>query len=181
MGQILTITPTDETKKLWLDSGLGEQHKEEISAADILIVPEKNFREGIEYVFFQDTIKLLNYLKTELNGTLIIDLCASDEEYLEIALHSHTYRISKLFVGWVAAPIVIGLLTNYIYDELKAKPSDTVELSVVIENQDCKSFEFKFNGEAKDLNQLADKVGQMARDCKAASESGHKNGPSKKS
>lgn len=167
MNQPLVVIPTDETRQAWLGIDLGSTHQAEIAAASILIVPERDFRDGVKYVFFQDTIKLLNFLQTELSGQLTVEICANDEEYLEIALHSATFRISKIFTNVVVAPLVIGLLTNYIYDELKAKSTDAVELSIVIEDHDCKSLEFKYKGEAKDLNQLSDKVGQLARDCQA--------------
>ena len=94
-----------------------------------------------------------------------MEICVNDDEYVEIALHSASYRISRIVVNYVIAPLVVGLLTNYIYDELKAKPSDNVEFSLIVEDHECKSLHFAFKGEAKDFNLLADKVGQMARDC----------------
>lgn len=179
MSQPLVIELTDETRQAWLGIDLGSGHHAEIAAAEILIVPEKDFRDGVKYVFFQDTIKLLNFLQAELNGQLKVEICANDEEYLEIALHSATFRISKIFANVVVAPLIVGLLTTYIYDELKAKPSDAVELSIVIEDQDCKSFEFKYKGEAKDLNQLSDKIGEMARNCQGKSEAQKSHGKHK--
>lgn len=176
MNQPLVVAPTDETRQAWLGIDLGAGHQAEIAAANVLIVPERDFRDGVKYVFFQDTIKLLNFLQAGLDGQLTVEICANDDEYLEIALHSATFRISKIFINVVAAPLVVGLLTNYIYDELKAKPTDAVELSIVIEDHDCKSFEFKYKGEAKDLNQLSDKIGQLARDCQATSKAHHGHG-----
>jgi len=167
MNQPLVVTLTDESRQTWLDIDLGSGYQAEIAAANVLIVPERDFRNGIKYVFFQDTINLLNFFQTELNGKLTVEICANDEEYLELALHSATFRISKILVEVIVAPLIVDLLSTYISDELKAKPTDTVELSIVIEDHDCKSFEFKYKGEAKDLNQLSDKVGQLARDCQA--------------
>lgn len=179
MNQPLVITPTDETRRAWLGIDLAAGHQTKIAAANVLIVPERDFREGIKYVFFQDTIKLLNFLQAGLEGQLTVEICANDDEYLEISLHSATFRISKIFLNIAVAPLVVGLLTNYIYDELKAKPTDAVELSIVIDDNDCKSFEFKYKGEAKELNQLSDKIGQMARDCQATPKAHHSHGKHK--
>jgi hypothetical protein len=175
MNQPLVFAATDETRQAWLEKDLGSGYQREIAAANVLIVPERYFRDGVKYVFFQDTIKLLNYLQAGLNGQLTVEICSNDDEYLEIALHSATFRISKIFTTVVAVPLVVGLLTNYIYDELKAKPTDVVELSIVVEDHDCKSFEFKYKGEARDLNQLSDKVGQLVRDCQATLKKRHRS------
>lgn len=137
----------------------------QLAVADILIVPLHEFRPGFKFVFHQDTPALYQYLKSTLADQMVVEICANDDEYLEIALHSNFLRLSRIVVSYVVAPVVLGLMTNYIYDELKAKPGDTVELSLTVEDEQCKAFNFSFTGDAKDLTLIADKVGQMARDC----------------
>lgn len=165
--QYLTISETSESKKYWLQQGLGKGFESNLASADVLLVPEKDFREGVPFVFHQDTPSFYRYLSSRLLGQATVEICATDDEYLEISLHSATFRISRIVANYVIAPMLIGILTNYIYDELKAKPSDSVEVSLTIEDHECKSFNFSFSGEAKDFNLLADKVGQMSRDCQA--------------
>jgi hypothetical protein len=166
MTEALTVTETTESRKFWLDQNIVRGFETQLTAADVLIVPLIDFRPGVKYVFHQDTPALYEYLRSALADQMVVEICANDEEYLEIALHSNFLRLSRTVVSYAVAPVVIGLLTNYIYDELKAKPGDTVELSLTIEDEQCKAFNFSFNGEAKDLTLIADKVGQMARDCK---------------
>ncbi|AOE81385.1 hypothetical protein A7318_23195 [Pseudomonas lurida] len=166
MTEILTVSETTESRKFWLSQDIVKDLEQQLAAADVLIVPLHEFRPGVKYVFHQDTPALYEYLKSKLADQIVVDICANDDEYLEIALHSNFFRLSQIVLSYAVVPVVFGLLTNYIYDELKAKPGDTVELSLIIEDEQCKAFNFSFKGDAKDLTLMADKVGQMARDCK---------------
>lgn len=168
MSEIIVISETTEGRDYWLQQGLGSKHKNEIRAADALIVPEKDFREGVPFVFHQDTMTLYQFIKTNLVDGISVEVCADNEEYLEISLHSSSIRLSKIVISYVAAPVIMGLLTNYIYDHMKAKPTDNVEASIVIEDNQCSAFKFDFKGEAKDFDLLADKVGELARNCAVA-------------
>lgn len=167
MSQIITVTPTEEGKGYWLHQGLAKDHFAQIESADVLIVPEKDFCQGVPFVFHQDTAALFKYLRTNLEDSTSVEVCASDEEYMEIALHSATHRFSTIITTYVAAPLIVGLLTNYLYDNLKAKPTDNVEVALVVEDHECKAFKFEFTGKAEDFGLLADKVGELARNCKA--------------
>lgn len=174
MTEVLTVSETTESREFWLNQDIVKGLEQQLAAAGVLIVPLHEFRPGVKYVFHQDTPALYEYLKSKLANQIIVEICASDDEYLEIALHSNFLRLSQIVLSYAVAPIVFGLLTNYIYDELKAKPGDTVELSLIIEDDQCKAFNFSFKGDAKDLTLMADKVGQMARDCKQRA-TGRKN------
>ena len=173
MTELLTVSETTETKQYWLQQGLGKGHEASLSAADALIVPEKDFRDGVAFVFHQDTTTLFKFLSAKLTGTITVEICANDEEYLEISLHSASFRLSKVVMSYGVAPLLVGLLTNYLYDELKAKPTDRVEATLIVEDHECRSFKFAFQGEAKDFGVLADKVGELARNCTAASGKKH--------
>jgi hypothetical protein len=169
MSDLLTVSETPESKEYWLQQGLGKGLEATLSAADALLVPEKDFREGVKFVFHQDTTTLFKYLSSHLLGDISIEILSNDDEYLEISLHSSSFRLGKIVVSYVAAPLLVGLLTNYLYDQMKAKPTDRVEASLVVEDHQCKSFQFSYQGEAKDFGLLADKVGELARKCTAAS------------
>jgi len=169
MSELLAVSETPESKQYLLQQGLGQGLEAALSAADALIVPEKDFRDGVAFVFHQDTTTLYRYLSTQLTGSMSIEICSNDDEYLEISLHSASFRISKIVVGYVAAPLLVGLLTNYLYDQMKAKPSDNVEATLVVEDHECRSFKFSYKGEAKDFGLLADQVGELTKKCTAAS------------
>jgi len=140
-------------------------------------VPLKNFREGVPFAFHQDTAALYRYLAGRLKDHATIEVVADDDEYVEVSLHGASHRLSTIVVNYVLAPVVINLLSSYLYDELKTMPHDNVELTIVIEDHECRAMKLGFKGEAKDLALIADKVGQMSRDCtRAANAREHSHG-----
>jgi len=98
---------------------------------------------------------------------------AEDDEYLEIALHGAAHRFSTVVVNYVLAPLLINLISSYLYDSMKAKPEDRVELAIVIEDHECRAMRVEYKGDAKDLVSVADKIGQMSRDCMDAEHTHH--------
>lgn len=165
-GNPVTVSETAESKDFWIAQGLAEGHESALQAADVLIVPILNLRERVQFSFHQDTPALFKYLTSELSD-FKVEICSCETDYVEVSLHSKSFRISGIVVTYVVAPILINLLSSYLYDQLKAQPKDSVEVALVIENHECKSFKFSFKGEAKYFHLLADQVGQMARDCEA--------------
>ncbi len=163
----LVVEATDHNKEYWQASGLGRGLEEALAIAEVLLVPQESDRDGLKFYFYQDASALYEFLKEGLGGQVRVELFATDEEYIEVALHSHVHRIGTILVTFVAAPLAINLLSNYVYDVLKAKPEDVVEASVVVEDHECKAFKVTYKGEAKGFATLSDKVGQIARDCEA--------------
>ncbi|WP_377701303.1 hypothetical protein [Pseudoduganella sp. UC29_71] len=161
------ISASEQDRPFWLSQGLASKNADEVAAADILIVPLKDFREGIPFAFHQDTIAVARFLGKALSGKASLEVLADDDEFVELMLHSAEFRFSTIIVSYLIAPLVVGLLTNYLYDVLKAKPGDSVEMNLIVEDQQCRSMKVNFKGDAKDFNQMADKVGQLSRECAA--------------
>jgi hypothetical protein len=168
MNNVLSISETDQGRAFWIDQGLARQYLERVSAADVLIVPLKDFRDGVRFVFHQDTAMFSRWLAEHLKGQATIEVLADDDEYMELALHGAAHRFSTIIVSYVLAPFVINLLSAYLYDVLKTNPGDAVELKIVIEDHECRAMQVDFKGEAKDFALIADKVGQISRDCMSA-------------
>jgi hypothetical protein len=163
----VSVSPTDQAKAYWLSLGLGQGLEAQLEAADVLIVPEKSQREGVSFYFHQDAGALYQFLQQKLSGVASVELCANDSEYVEIALHSSVFRLGGFLVTVVVAPLLVNLLSDYISDQLKAKPTDVVEATIIVEDHECKAFKLSYKGEAQGFGQMADQVGQLARDCAA--------------
>ncbi|KVO99720.1 hypothetical protein WJ83_18775 [Burkholderia ubonensis] len=163
----VTIEPTDQVKAYWLSLGLGKGLEQQLESAEILLVPEESQRDGVKYFFHQDTGALYQFLQEKLDGQVHVELCATDDEYVEVALHSSIHRIGAIVVTYAIAPLLVNLLSSYVYDSLHAKPNDVVEATLIVEDHECKAFKFEYKGEVKDFQALTDKVGQLARDCEA--------------
>ena len=147
--------------KEYLDKSL----RESVQSADILITPLENFREGVDISFYQGTLNLISYLGENLPSTLLLEICATDEDYAEIVLHSKQFRLGKILLTVAAVPIVINLLSNYVYDELKASNDDSVSISLAIEMENCKTYSVEYDGSAKDFDLLKDYVKEVLDKC----------------
>jgi hypothetical protein len=173
MSQTITTAESNELIPYWTSKGLGKDNAAAIASADILLVPMERFRNEVEFVFHQGTPRLFNFLK-EGAVAYNVEICVDDDQYLELALHGAAHRLGTIIVTYVAAPLLVGLLTNYVYDELRAKPQDTVEASIVVEDHDCRGFSFHFDGNASDFHLLADAVGELSKKCMDHQEHSHR-------
>jgi len=91
-----------------------------IRQADILILPYENFRGRTEYLFPEDTYAFFDYLSEQLKETgLVIEICSTDEEYKELELHADVINIADIILNYTILPLVINLVSNYLYDKLK--------------------------------------------------------------
>ena len=163
----LDILEIDESKQYWVNQEfISQKTRDALISADVIIAPMLNFREDVEVSFHQGTLSFFNYLHENLETkSLKAVVCSPDDEYYEIALHSKEYRFSKIIINSAVAPIILGLLTSYIYDELKAKPEDKLNTSIVIEFNDCKTYKLDFDGKASDFPSVIDKIKELTESC----------------
>ncbi|MGF6854044.1 hypothetical protein [Paraburkholderia sp. CI3] len=164
MSQTITITESNELIPYWTSKGLGRDNIAAITSADILLVPIEQYRNEVEFVFHQGTPRLFQFLR-EAAAAYNVEICIDDDQYLELALHGAAHRLGTMLVTYVAGPLLVGLLTNYLYDELRAKPQDTVEASIVVQDHECRGFSFHFDGNASDFHLLSDAVGELSKKC----------------
>ncbi|HBC3836423.1 hypothetical protein BTO19_23370 [Vibrio parahaemolyticus] len=130
---------------------------EEIRIAKAIILPS----HGTEDSFYSGTLDLLDYLNENgLNTTIY----ASDDEYIELSLHGADHWIGKLFINAVTIPLFVGLLTNYVYGELQAKPDDNISINVVIEKDNGNSISVDFRGKVDDLTVAFNEIDKLSAD-----------------
>jgi hypothetical protein len=178
VASYLEITEVETTIHSWSTSEfLSESTREAISKASVLIIPQMGFRDYSEPLFPVGTTELFSYLRSAAETNLNIEIAIDDEDYREIALHSDIVRIATIVVEYYVAPILSGLLVNYITSRLgRGFTEGRVEATVVVADSDgvkSRSWELKYKGPAKTfenflktgLSQLADrKVSTLNRD-----------------
>ncbi|MES9901640.1 MAG: hypothetical protein ABW168_03025 [Sedimenticola sp.] len=164
----LVLTESNEPKRFWIEQEfLSEAVRNTLIASDAIIAPLLNFREGVPVSFHQGTLSFFDYLQNSLiEAGLNASICAPDNEYYEIALHAKAHRLANVVVTYAIAPLVISLMANYIYDELKAKPDDTISTSITLEHQDCKTYQIEYDGKAHDFPIVIEKVKELSEECK---------------
>jgi hypothetical protein len=122
-----------------------KEHEEEIKKANLLLIPIESFRNFNKPVFPEETNKFYDYLREHNKDGLNTEIVIADEDYLELELHSELINLPYLILDKALLPIVIGLITNYIYEKkftLGRKPKMKVTMSVV-EGKKSKSISYE--------------------------------------
>lgn len=147
----LVISGSNENLTFWREKTyLSDVTKDLLKQADVLMVPDENFRDYPLPVFQRNTLEILDYL----NETLKVEAAINDEDFREVALNNRVHRIGKYVVNTVVFPVFIGLITCYIYDKLKHEdPKDEVELEIVVDDGGH-SKSVKFRGTVDDLKKV---------------------------
>lgn len=123
--------------------------REQLSEANVLIIPYRY--EGKYDVFPVGTVELYHYLRKNSPGQVKIDIVAKDDEYLELAQHSDLVSLATIVVSGTIVPVLLGLITNYIYDKIISKGS-RIKSEIIIVSDDGSSTSIKYNGPAEEYH-----------------------------
>jgi hypothetical protein len=143
---------SDKDRTYWQSkSYISPAISEEIAAADIVFVPFEGFRDHDGPVFPQGTSDLYRYLEENSKGKIHQEICIDDDKYVEVALHGATAIIATFIVKEVLFPVVLGLLSSYIYERfLSRTPDETVRVRIILDG-DGKPREINYEGPASGL------------------------------
>ena len=159
----IVIEDSIETKKDFIcRKGIEDALRGELDKADILILPKKDFREGVPFCVPECTREIFQFLKTELAKTdNSIDLAISDDEYTEIELHDVCVYLPDLYMNVILLPLAINLLSSWIYDKFSGNPATKeepkVKITIIVATPKGNK-RIKFEGDNKSFKQLMDKV-----------------------
>lgn len=135
-----------------------------LSDNEVFLMPMSSFRGVDKYTYEEGTYDLFNYLKS--NSDKDIKLAFYDY-YYENVMHSEVLRIASLVVTSVTFPIVIGLLTNYIYDKIShhGSSSEDIKLDMSIKvKKNEKIIDIKYEGEVSDLANVINEIKDLVND-----------------
>lgn len=147
----LEIVDSDITFELaYADECVPAENYNDIIEADVLLYPNKFCRENIHNCFPEQTMYFYNYLKEEATKQdVTVDICASDENYLELELHSDLANLPHLIVTSIALPIVTKLIASYLYDLWKKRKTDlNTNIKITVEDNGIAKC-IKYEGDAK--------------------------------
>lgn len=127
-GEKVEIEETDVTfESIYNKPFIPQDYIEDIKKADILIIPEENFREEGDVVFPETTREFLEYLQGQIPKDMSVDIAISDEDFRKIELHSDLVNVATIIVSSAAFSIACNLLSSFLYDmakKLLKKPED---------------------------------------------------------
>ena len=138
---------------------------ENFKKANCLILPYKNFRDGVDYCFSEFAREVLEYLKENSDGNILMDIAAADEYYQAIELHSLHLKVGIIITTNVLLPFVVGLVSNYVYDKIKSmhrKESEVeVHVEYISEQPDGSSMSLNYEGPADKLGEITKNLKQL--------------------
>ncbi|MDD7627117.1 MAG: hypothetical protein PUJ54_02620 [Lachnospiraceae bacterium] len=124
----IEIEETDITFESIYDKPfIPQDYIEDIKKADILIIPEENFREEGDVLFPETTREFLEYLQEQIPKDMSVDIAISDEDFRKIELHSDLVNVATIIVSSAAFSIACSLVASFLYDmakKLLKRPED---------------------------------------------------------
>ena len=140
----ITVTQSNKNfQDIIVDLGL--ENSEEFINLDVVITPQHGYMEDEDTLCFPgDTDELFNFLKNKEGDNFHVDIYSLDK-YNELVLHADWIRIADILVRDVAAPLLIGLLIEYIKSRAKKKKDAMVDskVTVVFDNERSATIEYK--------------------------------------
>lgn len=126
-----------------------KEYLSEIKKANMLLLPEENFRERAGCFFPECTEEFFNYSKDNKSDSIAVDICVNDEDFQRIELHADLITVATLIVQWGVFPIVTSLIAAYLYDKIrksnKSADDTNTEVNIVVENNK-KSKKISYSG-----------------------------------
>jgi hypothetical protein len=152
-SRTLVCDNTDRTLTYWssLDS-LSPETRSAVGRTSIIIVPNDGFREHTGPVFPAGTVEFFRLLRERSPQDAAVEIAVDEPEYKEVALHSELVRLAGVVVEYVLAPVVAGLIVEYLKTRLGSRFSRSeVEASMIVDQSDGvnhKAWEIKYKGPA---------------------------------
>lgn len=126
-----------------------KEYEKEIRSANILLIPNENFRDKQGLFFPECTDELLDFMKEKEIENVKVDICISDEDFKKLELHADIVYIATMIVQWAVLPIATNVIAAYLYDKLKKSnksPKETnTDVKVIVE-KDGKNKMVHFQG-----------------------------------
>ena len=136
--QLYTRNETELDFQYWSTSRpLSDDLRISISNADVLLVPQEDFRDYEGPVFPVLTHELFYHLRERVPPGTVVELAVDDADYKELALHADVVRIATVVVKYVLAPVIAILLADYLRTLLGYRfGSAEVRASIIVDQSD---------------------------------------------
>lgn len=142
------------------------ENLDDIKKANLIIIPNENFRDE-EYVWFPETTdQFFDYIKEYSDENVIADIAISDDNFKKMELHSAVIDVATVIVKSSVYSIVINIISSFLYDLVKKYRRNAQETSAKIkiiteetETRKCKVITYE--GPASDVKQTLE---QAAKD-----------------
>lgn len=113
------ITDTEEDFDFWINQPFVPiEIRKELYGAQILVVPDIDFREKSGPSFPIGTEEVLGFFKKNIPEGATVDICVGDQQYQELALYANTKNLGHFIIVAIVVPLFVNLLTEYIKENI---------------------------------------------------------------
>lgn len=162
-----TVTETEKGFEYWRSRSYTNDSTAAIANANALLVPWEEFRGYENPVFPAGTQELFVSVKEAAPPGVRIDIAANDDDYQEVALHQDEFYLPAFVAQSVLAPVVAGLLVEYIWNKWGRKREEpTVKANVIVDFSDQNEnrvVQISFDGPAKHFRPAITKAVEAAK------------------
>jgi hypothetical protein len=137
--------PSSEGKTFWIEQPyLRPETRDGLLACNVLLIPERMYREHTGPFFLRGSSDLLAYLQDQDDGSLVVGIASEEER--ELALNFDFLTIGTWVICNVAVPVATTLIANYIQKRLEERGRDTgVECKIVLDNPDGEGTHYRLD------------------------------------
>jgi len=146
------VTTTEMSIFSWVsDETFSEATRSKLIDVDVLIVPWDFKRDGAASTFPSGTSNFFRFLKSEMPD-LSVEIASDEDAYFEVDLHSDVQRLGKIVLTHAVLPLFLGTLGSLIANNMsQPRPPTSVEMTVVVDNQNGKCISVEYKGPPGDL------------------------------
>ena len=140
---VLNVTDSDVTfEMIYKKEYIPTEYLDDIKKANLLIIPNENFRYEGDVLFPETTREFLDFIREFPKDEIISDIAISDEDFKRIELHSAVIEVAPVIVQWVVLPIATSMIASFLYELVKKyrrKPEDTsAKVKIITEETETK-------------------------------------------
>ena len=131
----------------------------EVKSANVLLIPDENLRENLGITFPETTLEFFEYLKENSDDNFVPDIAVTDEDFKKFNMHSDLVYLASVVCTAVVLPIVINLVSSFLYDLankfLKKEEELSADINIYVQDdKNGKSLKFHYKGPVKGIKKV---------------------------
>jgi len=125
--------------------------RRKLAEADVVLLPLGPVRGSEGEVFTGSLPHLYEFIRTE-GPTLRVEVASESDEPAELILHGEFFDLGRFLVVKTAAPLLIGILANYVWSKLgsntRKRRAARVRCEIITQLSDGSSWMARYDGPA---------------------------------
>ena len=151
-NDLITTSETSKDFGYWSTMDwLPEDSRTAVLGADAVIVPWERYRGHTGPIFPVDASELFQYLKGNVPTGTVVEM-AVNSDFKELALHADVVNLATILVKYVAAPLLLRLVGEFLKRKLGSRFGNThVRVSIIVDQSEGdrhKSVQISYDGPA---------------------------------